>query len=285
MIINRRAPITLRICSMVISLASALVPLAERSDWAEEWLAEIYYRFGLLCTWRRAGLAQRVALVARCGGSVLDAAALRWYATGPRWASRHDKTLTAVYCYAVLSILYTLAPSIAVHVFGLSPRNMSCGMVVVDLCMSVASYGLLYTFFRRISLQLGVPFLQMALVSCAVGVAALGVTQVGSSPAIWIWSSVNENLYFSCLVLTTVLYLVCLRTTASDDNLGLLITGFGVQLSGPAAAYALAFLKNDAHLLNSFVPWFSRGCTFVMLLTWAYAVVRVKPPSGLPGQN
>jgi hypothetical protein len=86
----------------------------------------------------------------------------------------------------------------------------------------------------------------------------------------------NQNLYFTCLVLNTLLYLLLQYIESTDDQLGLLVCGVGIQFAGPAATLALLHLtalERFAQSLNSLVM---RFCTFGMLLVWAYAIVRVK---------
>jgi hypothetical protein len=85
----------------------------------------------------------------------------------------------------------------------------------------------------------------------------------------------NQKLYFTCLVLNTLLYLMLHRMNSSDDQLQLLVCGVGIQFAGPAAALALVYLTNGGR----FAQWLAYQtiplCTFGMLLVWAYVMVYV----------
>ena len=265
----------------MIFVASVVVPCRERQEWRNEWLGEIFYKFSSLSAWRRLNFGHRVALVIRCGGALIDAAALGWCGKAPRWAAGWDSQLRAVAWYAVFSILHSLAPLVAFHVFGLSAKKMTGVMAIADLGQVVASFALVYIFFREISFRIGTKFFQLVAVSSGIMAVALGLSQIGNPPTEGIWTSVEMNLYFTCLILTTILYLVSMRVTAGDERLGLLICGLGIQLAGPAAALALAFLTNNVRLASAFFPWISGCCTLGMLLTWAYAAVQGKRFSSL----
>ena len=86
----------------------------------------------------------------------------------------------------------------------------------------------------------------------------------------------NQNLYFACLVLNTLLYFTLLQIESTDDRLGLLVCGVGIQFAGPAATLALVHLTQEAKhfalFLNSLVIPL---CTLAMLLVWSYAIMRV----------
>jgi len=93
----------------------------------------------------------------------------------------------------------------------------------------------------------------------------------------------NQNLYFTCLVLNTLLFIMMQQIENADDELQMLVCGLGLQFAGPAANFALMFLTPDnttahgyAKLLFAFA---SPLCTLGMLLTWFYAVVKMPKPA------
>jgi len=86
----------------------------------------------------------------------------------------------------------------------------------------------------------------------------------------------NQNLYFTCLVLNTLLYLLLQYIESTDDQLGLLVCGIGIQFAGPAATLALVHLTSAQPFTQSLNSLIMRLCTLGMLLVWAYAIVRVK---------
>ena len=92
----------------------------------------------------------------------------------------------------------------------------------------------------------------------------------------------EQNLYFTCLVLNTLLYILLQHTESADEELGLLVCGLGIQFAGPAGAYALIHLLpgwESATLVNDII---GQLCTMGMLLTWFYAIARVHEPVQVP---
>jgi hypothetical protein len=89
----------------------------------------------------------------------------------------------------------------------------------------------------------------------------------------------QQNLYFTCLVLNTLLYILIQQIESADEELTLLVCGMGIQFAGPAANFALAHLTPGQDLFNTIYPYLGPLCTLGMLLTWSYALVRVPQPS------
>ena len=85
-----------------------------------------------------------------------------------------------------------------------------------------------------------------------------------------------QNLYFACLVLNTLLYLLLQQIDSVDDQLGLLVCGVGIQFAGPAATFALVHLTANEGFAQSLNSLVNRFCTLGMILVWAYAIVHVK---------
>ena len=86
----------------------------------------------------------------------------------------------------------------------------------------------------------------------------------------------NQNLYFTCLVLNTLLYILLQQIDSADDELGLLVCGVGIQFAGPTATWALLTLTTGQDFARSLMTYMMPFCTMVMLLVWAYAIGRVK---------
>jgi len=82
----------------------------------------------------------------------------------------------------------------------------------------------------------------------------------------------EQNLYFTCLVLNTLLYLLLQQTHSADEELGLLVCGLGIQFAGPAASFALVHLTSGEAYATSLNHFLGQLCTMGMLLTWFYAV-------------
>jgi len=81
----------------------------------------------------------------------------------------------------------------------------------------------------------------------------------------------SQNLYFACLVLNTLLYVMLQQLEIEDDELGLLVCGFGLQFAGEAACFALYHLTS-AISFASVITFLAPCCTLAMLSIWIYAI-------------
>ena len=90
----------------------------------------------------------------------------------------------------------------------------------------------------------------------------------------------EQDLYFTCLVLNTLLYILMQQIETADDELNVLVCGMGLQLAGPAAAFALVFLTGANQVfVRELATFLSPLCTLGMLVTWYYAVVKMPKPA------
>jgi hypothetical protein len=84
----------------------------------------------------------------------------------------------------------------------------------------------------------------------------------------------QQNLYFTCLVLNTLLFILMQQLRSTDEELSMLVCGMGIQFAGPAANLALVYLtpgqEYGSELYRHMSPLFTLG----MLLTWFYALAR-----------
>lgn len=84
----------------------------------------------------------------------------------------------------------------------------------------------------------------------------------------------QQNLYFVCLVLNTLLYVMMQQSDCTDGYLGLLVCGLGIQFAGPAASFALIHLTPGDHSFITLAYYIVPACNLGMLLSWLYAVTR-----------
>jgi hypothetical protein len=150
-----------------------------------------------------------------------------------------------------------------------------------DFLLVISAFLLMCLFFRRaclreekmwrsIRLLLGFTF---ALV---VGISALSISRNQNHLFTYFTIEFNQNLYFTCLVLNTLLYLLLQYIDSTDDQLGLLVCGVGIQFAGPAATLALLHLTAGERFAQSLTTSLIPLCTLAMLLVWGYAIVHVK---------
>jgi hypothetical protein len=82
----------------------------------------------------------------------------------------------------------------------------------------------------------------------------------------------SQDLYFACLILITVLFIMLQASESAGEQLHLFVSGLGIQFAGPAAAMALDRLM--AGHASAMAEIIMQACNFAMFLTWLYAVTR-----------
>jgi hypothetical protein len=183
--------------------------------------------------------------------------------------------------YLTCSLGASLGRTIALYKYGrLSPLYRSTYWIT-DFPLVISLFVLVCLFFRRAcadqeKMWRSVRFLLIFVFILVGGVSGLCFSRNYSSLVAEFVVAFNQNLYFTCLVLTTMLYLLLQHLDSVDDQLGLLVCGVGIQLAGPTATLALINLigaEQFAQALNSLVM---RFCTLGMLMVWVYAIVHVK---------
>ena len=165
---------------------------------------------------------------------------------------------------------------------------------LTDAALALGAFLLICTFFQRACAKDTKlwPFLRLFLVFVFVlvlGISALALSRNYANLFTRFIYEFNQNLYFTCLVLNTLLYIMMQQIETADDELGMLVCGMGLQFAGPAANFALMFLTPDhtpayeyAKLLFGFV---GPLCTLGMLLTWFYAVARLPKTVRVPASK
>ena len=193
----------------------------------------------------------------------------------------HFKRLTGLSLYlgGLLVIDAVLRP-IVLYRFGLNSPQYAYVYWPSDAFLELTAFGLVCALFRRacahqeklwevVKLVLGFVFVLV------LGISLFALSSHQSQLLTRFIIEFEQNLYFTCLVLNTLLYLLLQQTNSVDEELGLLVCGLGIQFAGPAASYALLYLTPGwgyATLVNNTI---GQLCTMGMLLTWFYAVARV----------
>lgn len=153
---------------------------------------------------------------------------------------------------------------------------------LTDVVLTLAAFLLICSFFRRACAndRKTWHFLRFGLV--LVFFMVLGV----SLHSLWHNQSqlfngtfmvgFQQDLYFACLVLTTLLYLIMQRSNGQDAQLSMLVSGMGIQYAGPAANFSLMYLMHGGSYTEPMLSYIMPICTFGMLMTWFYAVARLE---------
>lgn len=146
---------------------------------------------------------------------------------------------------------------------------------LTDVVFALGAFLVICGFFHRACSQEKkmwnfVRYLLVFVFLVVLGVSALSLTRhVLYDKFIFEFS---QNLYFTCLVLNTMLYVMLQQFALEDDELGLLVCGMGVQFAGEAACFALLHLTGDQIMLKSLTRFLAPTCTLAMLSIWIYAI-------------
>ncbi len=191
------------------------------------------------------------------------------------------KRLAGLTAYAgVLLAVDTVTRPYALYRYGVTSRQYWYCFWLSDGLLLLVAFWLVCCFFRRACLHEQKMWrfarLLLAFVFLLVlGISAFSISRNYDHFFARFVVEFEQNLYFTCLVLNTLLYLLMQQLESLDDELGLLVCGMGIQFAGPAASFALAHLTLDQHFSASLVKMIMPMCTLGMLLTWFYAVARM----------
>ena len=175
-------------------------------------------------------------------------------------------------------------PAVLSH-YGLQSVQYGYFYWLTDVALALGAFLLVCSFFRRACTQEDkvwrfVRLLLVFVFLVVVAVSALSLTRNYTQLYTMFIVEFSQNLYFACLVLNTLLYLMMQQLEINDDELGLLICGLGVQFAGEAALLALYHLTAAERFTTLVFSFLNPACTLGMLLTWSYAIL--KTPQAVP---
>ncbi len=215
------------------------------------------------------------------GISILEAVVFVLLASQGRWR-RHKGLCLYV---ALLFALDGVARVAVLNYFGQTSSQYAYFYWLTDVVLAVGAFLLTCGFFRRATAREDniwriVRLLLVFVFILVVGLSGLSLTRNYSHLFSSFIIEFSQNLYFSCLVLNTLLYVMIQQLAIEDDELGLLVCGMGVQFAGEAACLALYHLTLGEHFAHLVFNTLNPACTLGMLLTWIYAIVRT--PEAVP---
>jgi drug/metabolite transporter (DMT)-like permease len=161
---------------------------------------------------------------------------------------------------------------------------------LTDLLLALGVFLLVCTFFRRACRDhqevwaFVRPTLRLILVLVIV-VSAVALRANFQNFFTSFIYEFNQDLYFVCLVLNTVLYLMLQRFKQGHEPLNLLVCGLGVQLAGPTAGIALVHLMGNQGASRIIVVYLSSICSVAMMVIWLYAMARGPSTKGTSGSR
>ncbi len=186
------------------------------------------------------------------------------------------KRLGGLFVYVAAILGAGVVRSYVLHGHGrLSPEYAYC-YYLTDFLLTLGAFLLACSFFHRACLREEKIWRFIRLLLVFVFVIVLGISWFSLSRdykqiITWFIVEFEQNLYFTCLVLTTLLYLL-MQQIGTDEELELLVCGMGMQFAGPAASWALITLTQREEYSASLQRFIVPLCTLGMLLTWLYAV-------------
>jgi len=227
-----------------------------------------------------------LTLAFQYAGYILEAAICVLLVWGGRW-----RRLKGVCLYvAALFLLDGIARPAVLNFFGQKSYQYFYFYWLTDVALALGAFLLTCSFFRRACVQEEKlwRFVRLMLVFVfllVVGISALVLTHHYTQlNARGFMVEFSQNLYFSCLVLNTLLFLMTQQLAIDDEELGLLVCGMGVQFAGEAAGLALYYLTLGQGFVPRFFSFLNPVCTLGMLLTWLYAIVKTPEAVSLPSQ-
>jgi hypothetical protein len=211
-----------------------------------------------------------------CAGILIEAGLVLYVAWSSQWRRQRGIAL-----YLSSLLVAEVGRAYAVHEYGVNSRQFFYVYWSTDFLLVISAFLLMCLFFQRACVREEKMWRSIRLLLVFVFVLVLGVSGVCFSRNYshlftYFIVEFNQNLYFTCLVLNTLLYLLLQYIESVDDQLGLLVCGVGIQFAGPAATFALLDLTAGERFAQSLANPVMRLCTFGMLLVSAYAIVHVK---------
>ena len=197
---------------------------------------------------------------------------------------RRENSLLPVALYlGLLLSVDGLSRPFVLYRYGLASLQYAYFFWLTDVLLALGAFLVVCRFFRRAcaehrELWQVVRLVEVFVLILVAGVSLFSLSRNFDHLFTRFIVEFQQNLYFTCLVLTTLLFILMQQLQSADEELSMLVCGMGVQFAGPAANLALVYLTPGqvfgSELYRHIGPFFTLG----MLLTWFYALARVPQP-------
>jgi len=187
------------------------------------------------------------------------------------------------YLFALL-LIDAFARRYVLYHYGIDSGEYRYFYWLTDVALALGAFLLICTFFHRACgrdermwrfLRLFLVFVFLLVFGITLFSLSRNIERVYTRFII----DFQQNLYFTCLVLNTLLYIMMQQIESTDEELQMLVCGTGLQFAGPAANLALLFITHSQSYAISLYALVNPLCTMGMLLTWFYAVVKMPKPA------
>lgn len=191
------------------------------------------------------------------------------------------KRLTGVFLYlAAILLIDGVGRRYVFHHYGYNSLEYFYFYWLTDTVFALGAFLLISAFFRRACANQDrkvwhhVRLLLVLVFLLILGMSTFALSRNYDHLFSMFMFEFQQNLYFTCLVLNTLLYIMVQKMDSEDCELGFLVCGMGVQFAGPAASFALKSLTPTSGVTTKVMDFVVPVCTLGMLLIWTYAVTR-----------
>lgn len=187
------------------------------------------------------------------------------------------RKLWALAAYVGATLAVSLVRELVLYTYGFTSHAYAYFYWLSDVALGLGAFLLVCVFFRRACSGQTPLWRHMRLLLALVFVLVVGVSVISLSRHYTSLFTIfiiefEQNLYFTCLVLVSLLYILMQYFEPADDVLGLLVCGLGIQQAGPAASFALVHLTSGGFYSASLLKFIPPLCSLGMLVIWTYAV-------------
>jgi hypothetical protein len=182
-----------------------------------------------------------------------------------------------LYVFSLVAVDGGIRPYV-LYKYGLRSDQYAFCYWISDVTLALGAFALVCSFFRRACQRRETwHTLRLSLVFVFILVALISFFSLWGNYQELLHSfkfieGFEQNLYFTCLVLNTLLYIMLQRIESADQELGLLVCGMGIQFAGPAASLALLHVTLGWPAAYSLLAYVMPVCTLGMLLVWLYSI-------------
>lgn len=214
------------------------------------------------------------------GGYIIELALLVLIVRAGQWRKR-----IYVCLYLLLLLLVdAVGRPLVLHKYGVSSPQYQYFYWLSDALLILGAFLLVCSLFRRACAgqekmwDMLLPTLG-AVFALVLAISLASLSQHYKNLISIFIVEFQQNLYFACLVLNTLLYILLQRRESLDEDLSMTVCGLGIQFAGPAANFALVYLAQGNASFWALYQYLGPLCTIGMLATWFYAVVHVPQPA------
>jgi hypothetical protein len=192
------------------------------------------------------------------------------------WWKRYPAFFVYVTAFAVIDAV--VRPTV-LYTYGWTSSQYRRCYWTTDIIITLGAFLLICAFFRRACSEKKDlwPVLRTMLISVFTIVAFISCFSISRNYhhlASDFVVELSQNVYFACLVLNTLLYIMLQYVECADESLNLLVCGLGIEFAGSAAGMAVAVLMSAWSDNVAFAGFLGNFCTVAMCVTWLYTVTR-----------